>query len=204
MDQYLPIHASDFIIILISFFGAITFHEFAHALTAYFLGDDTAQRAGRLSLNPLVHIDVIGLLCLFIFHIGWAKPVPMNVYNFKYPKLYGLLTAFAGPISNFMLALFSLYMLKYMPLHYFSGTVKSFISVFFQTSVQLNVMLGLFNLIPIPPLDGGHLINLFIPEKYQATYYRLMPIFIIILLIAISLPGSQEFLSEHWPVLLIF
>jgi Zn-dependent protease len=194
MDQYLPIHTSDFIIIMLSFLGAITIHECAHAFIAYYFGDDTAARAGRLSLNPLVHIDIIGLLCLFIFHIGWAKPVPINVYNFKYPKFYGLLTAFAGPISNLMFALFSLYMLKYLPIGYFSSAIQSYITVFFQTTVQLNIMLGLFNLIPIPPLDGSHIIDLFIPEKYKATYYKMMPLFIILLLVVISLPASQEFL----------
>src|SRR5665647_1598177 len=96
----------------ITFLYGLTFHEFAHALSAFWLGDDTAKNEGRLTLNPLVHIDPIGLISLIIFGIGWAKPVVMNPLHFRYPKFYSVLTALAGPISNFILALFSIYGIK--------------------------------------------------------------------------------------------
>lgn len=168
---------------LIAFFMAITFHEFAHALAAHLLGDDTAERAGRLTLNPFKHIDPFGLLFLFLFRIGWAKPVPMNMDNFKYPRLYAVLSAFAGPFANLLLALVSLYLLKYFPANLLPATGALFFIAFFKNSAQMNVMLGVFNLLPIPPLDGGHLIHALIPEESRMTYYRLMPVFIIVLLI---------------------
>ncbi len=179
---------------LFAFFGAVTFHEFSHALAAYLLGDATAKQAGRLTLNPFKHIDLIGLLCLFLFRIGWAKPVPMNMQNFKHPKLYAVFSAFAGPISNFILALISLYAFKYIPSLINNASIALFLSTLFKISAQLNVMLGIFNFLPIPPLDGGHLIQALIPDSMQASYYRFLPVSIIILLVVIMLPATQHFL----------
>ena len=189
---------------LIAFFGAVTFHEFSHALAAYVLGDETAKQAGRLTLNPLKHIDLIGLICLFLFRIGWAKPVPMNMQNFKHPKLYAVLSAFAGPISNFILALVSLYAFKYIPSLFGNNSFALFFTMLFKVSAQLNVMLGIFNFLPIPPLDGGHLIQALIPESMQATYYRFLPVSIIILLIVIMLPATQNFLVSGMNMVLKF
>jgi Zn-dependent protease len=184
----------EIIAILLAFFFAITFHEFSHALAAYLLGDDTAKRAGRLTLNPLKHIDLLGLLCLFLFRIGWAKPVPMNMYNFKYPRFYALLSALAGPVSNFVVALFALYCIKYIPFTIIESRAALFLSSFLKTSVQLNVMLGVFNLLPIPPLDGGHIIDIFIPAHLRERYYRLLPFSILLLLLILMLKPTQQFL----------
>lgn len=189
---------------LIAFFFAITFHEFSHALASYLLGDDTAKKAGRLSLNPLVHIDPIGLLFLFLFRIGWAKPVPMNVQHFRYPRLFAILSAFAGPISNFLLALISLYFLKYLPFDSMPFSVAQFFSSLFSLSAQLNVMLGVFNFLPIPPLDGGHLLLSLIPDKWRPYAYRLLPFSAIALLLLLMLPQTQYFLLSSMDMTLRF
>jgi Zn-dependent protease len=180
----------------VSFFMAITFHEFSHALVAYLLGDDTAQKAGRLSLNPLVHIDLIGFMFLVLFRIGWAKPVPMNQHNFKYPRMYAIIAALAGPCSNFLLALICLYLTRYAiaPLWTWSVQAATILATFLASCVQMNVMLGIFNTLPIPPLDGSHIINALVPEEYLSSYYRLMPFFIIGLLCIVMLPTTQAFL----------
>lgn len=177
-----------------SFIVAVTFHEFSHAYAAYSFGDDTAQRAGRLTLNPLVHIDPIGLLCIIFFGIGWATPVPMNPKNFKYPRLDAVLAAFAGPMANFFLALLSLYGLKYSTIPLQTTAMAPYIATLFRSSVQMNVMLGVFNMLPIPPLDGSHVIAALIPKDWQTTYYRLMPFSIILLLALLVFPGTQRFL----------
>lgn len=186
----------EIVALLGAFFMAITIHEFSHALVSYLLGDETAKNAGRLTLNPVSHLDPFGLLFLFVFGIGWAKPVPMNMYNFAYPRFYAVLSALAGPLSNFILALVCMYLFKYIPLEFLGTNVASFITLFLKSSIQLNIMLGIFNLLPIPPLDGSHIINIFIPEGWRDKYYRLMPLFIIGLLILLSLKPMQNFLMN--------
>ena len=150
----------------------ITFHEVCHGLVAYSLGDDTAKRAGRLTMNPIKHIDVLGLLMMIIFKFGWAKPVPVNMNNFKNPKRGMAITALAGPVSNFVLAAFVLlvYGLLYGLLD--SGSkAADVISQMFVTTAYLSCALAIFNLIPISPLDGSKVLFAFLPEK---SYYKLM------------------------------
>jgi len=108
---------------ILAFSVVLSVHEASHAAAAYFLGDETAKRMGRLSLNPLVHIDPVGLLALLLFRIGWAKPVMFNHRNFKHPRLYSLLTAYAGPFSNFILTLVVFVCLKVFPFGYVSPVV---------------------------------------------------------------------------------
>lgn len=194
------------IIMFLAFFGAITFHEFSHALAAYWLGDDTAKQAGRLTLNPLVHIDLIGFLCLILFRIGWAKPVPMNMYNFKYPRFYAVLAALAGPFSNLLMALVCLYVGKYAlgSIATLSLSSSSLLATLLISSVRMNVMLGVFNLLPIPPLDGSHIIAAMIPSEWLPRYYRLMPLFIIGLLIIVMLPPTQKFLMHAMSSTILF
>lgn len=149
----------------------ITLHELSHGYTAYLLGDDTAKSRGRLTLNPIKHMDVMGLLMMLVFHVGWAKPVPVNMYKFKNPKRGMALTALAGPMSNLVIAVVFMFFsgLLYIPL-YSSGIGYFFLGML-QLTAYISIGLGLFNLIPIPPLDGSKvLFSLMSDEKY----YKLM------------------------------
>jgi Zn-dependent protease len=153
-------------IILPAFLLVLSVHEAAHAGTAYLLGDTTAKRLGRLSLNPLKHIDPIGLLCLVIFRIGWAKPVIFDHRNFKRPRLYSVLTAYAGPVSNFLLTILIFVFWKFLPLHMFSRGVVLTIKQLCETTAWISVMLGTFNLLPLPPLDGSHILMVTVLRHY--------------------------------------
>ena len=159
-------------------FITLPIHEYAHGWAAVKLGDNTPRYQGRLTLNPLAHIDYLGAACIFLFRFGWAKPVQINQRNFRNPKRDMALTALAGPVSNLILATISLifYNLVYV-LTYNSPTLNSlsnialYITMFFFYIAQINVYLAVFNLIPIPPLDGSRLLSALLPYKY---YYALM------------------------------
>ena len=149
---------------------AIPFHESAHALASHLLGDDTAVRAGRLSMNPMHHFDPLGALCMLVGGVGWAKPVSINPYNYKNPKLGMALSAAAGPASNFLLAWVSMILYK---LCWYSGLGQTLpaLLMFFYYMVAMNLSLGVFNLLPVPPFDGSRIFLLFLPEK---LYFKLM------------------------------
>ena len=147
-------------------------HESCHGLAAWTLGDPTAQRLHRLSLNPLRHIDWIGLLMMFAVGFGWAKPVPVDPRYFKNPKRGMALTALAGPMSNFALALLTLILMRaLMPFLPVADWSLALLAFFFQTS-QLSVGLGVFNLIPIPPLDGSKVLGALLPDRLYAVQLR--------------------------------
>ena len=151
----------------------ITLHELAHGYTAYLLGDDTAKSRGRLTLNPLKHLDVMGFLMMLVFHVGWAKPVPVNMNNFKNPKRGMALTALAGPACNAVMAVVFMFVwgLLYIPLY--ASNVGCFFLNTLQLTVHISVGLGLFNLIPIPPLDGSKvLFSLISDEKYDKLMHH--------------------------------
>ena len=154
-------------------------HEYAHGYAAFRLGDPTAKNLGRLTLNPLKHLDPVGAICMVLFHFGWAKPVPINPRYFKKPKRDFALTALAGPATNLLLAFLSvpLYLLLY---RVFSGVdfptelsfrMAYFTLLFIQLFHLLNRRLAIFNLIPIPPLDGSRILHAVLPER---LYFKLM------------------------------
>jgi len=137
---------------------AITVHEFVHAWSANYLGDPTARYAGRLTLNPIAHLDLVGSIMLVLVGFGWGKPVPINPNNFQNPRLGSALTSIAGPISNLAFALVLGFIYK-LPISY-----GSFWSTIILYAILINLILMIFNLIPIPPLDGSKFFALFFPQ----------------------------------------
>ena len=148
----------------------IPFHESAHALASHLLGDDTAVRAGRLSMNPLRHFDPLGALCMLVGGVGWAKPVSINPYNYKNPKVGMALSAAAGPASNLLLAWVSMILYK---LCWYSGLGDAMpvLTMFLYYMVAMNLSLAVFNLLPVPPFDGSRIALLFLPQR---LYFRAM------------------------------
>ena len=157
----------------------LTIHEYSHGYIAYKLGDDTAKNCGRLTLNPIAHLDPIGAICMVFFHFGWAKPVPIDPRNFKNPKRDFAYTAVAGPISNLLTAIISafIYLCAYAMLikvNYandftlaLAQNTLDFIYIFH----AVNIGIAIFNLIPVPPLDGSRVLNALLPAK---IYFKLM------------------------------
>lgn len=147
---------------------AITFHETAHGYIAYRLGDPTAKNQGRLTLNPIAHLDPIGALMMFVFGFGWAKPVPVNPFYFEGDRTKGMmLVSVAGPLTNLIIS-FAAYFI-YVAGSGFAGI--PFLSIFLSTTVTLNIYLAVFNLIPIPPLDGSKILAGLLPK---ATAYKFL------------------------------
>lgn len=170
---------------------AVTFHEVAHGMVAYRLGDPTAKNAGRLTLNPLAHLDVVGTLVFIVTRmIGWAKPVPVNPLYFKNPRKGMLWVALAGPATNMVLAVLSAIVLRWLfsihlPADSQFGAVLKPVSLMVERSVVLNVGLAVFNVIPIPPLDGGRIMVGILPEKQAISYAGLESYGFLLLLLLI-------------------
>ena len=174
----------------------LTVHETCHGLAAYALGDPTAKSMHRLSLNPLHHIDWFGLFMMLAAGFGWAKPVPVDPRYFKKPKEGMALTALAGPVSNFLLALLLIFISKliylYAPYTVVMGAVFTFC---LYTAAPLSIGLGLFNLIPIPPLDGSKVVAVLLPDRAYGTLMRYER-YGMLLLLALSFLGiSGGFIS---------
>ena len=171
----------------------ITFHEVSHGYVAYRLGDTTAKDAGRLTLNPLKHIDPMGLLMMVVFKFGWAKPVPVNMMRFRSPKRGMALTALAGPVSNLLLAVLFLGIGKVI---YLYAPYSEGMNVFFEwclfTVAPMSVGMGLFNLIPIPPLDGSKVLAMFLPNSAygQLMRYERYGILVLLALSWLGLGGN--------------
>ena len=166
----------------------IPFHEAAHALVSHWLGDDTAVRAGRLSLNPVRHFDLLGALCMLIGGVGWAKPVGIDVRNYKNPKVGMAISAAAGPVSNFLLAWFSMIVYKCVIYSGLGDRIPA-LMLFFYYMVTMNLSLAVFNLIPIPPFDGSRIALLFLPRNlyFKAMRYERQIMLAVLLLVFLGL-----------------
>ena len=156
---------------------ALTIHEYAHGYVAYRLGDDTAKNRGRLSLNPLKHLDPFGAICMILFHFGWAKPVPISPSKFKNPKRGFAITALAGPAINLLMGFITTFFYV-LCANTFKETESVFINTFLINTLlfliyffSINIGLGIFNLIPIPPFDGSRILNVILPKKW---YFKIM------------------------------
>ncbi len=170
---------------------ALTFHEYAHGLAAYAMGDDTAKNAGRLTLDPMKHIDPIGFLMLFIMRFGWAKPVPINENNFRHERLGLFLVSIAGITMNIILALLFQFILFFTAdIIPYSGYVEVMRSI-----VWINIMIASFNLLPIPPLDGSKILYTFLPKKMRFTFYKYESYGSIILIILLITGGISILLN---------
>ncbi len=166
-----------FIILVIPVLSAITFHEVAHGYTAYLFGDPTAKRAGRLTLNPIKHIDPIGMIALFLVKVGWAKPVPVDPSFFYYRRLGLFCVSLAGPFVNFVLACFFAFMFHvifaFKPYSsYFVYSILKPILYICEAGVLINIGFGIFNLRPIPPLDGSNIVISLLPDHMGRAYAR--------------------------------
>jgi Zn-dependent protease len=160
-----------FVILIISLILAITVHEFCHALAADKLGDPTPRRDGRISLNPLKHLDPLGTLMIIFTNFGWGKPVEFDPYNLRHPRKDGAIIAACGPLSNLAMALLCALLVRILPV---TTDFAFYLLLFLYTFGTLNITLAIFNLIPIRPLDGSHIIRAFIPAKSVRGFDQIM------------------------------
>ena len=181
----------------------ITLHELAHGYVAYRLGDDTAKRAGRLTLNPLRHIDIMGLIMMVVLKFGWAKPVPVNMWKFKNPKKGMAITAAAGPIANLLIALVFLFLYGFLfALLHRPGRSLNWLLEMLYITAYLSVALAIFNIIPIPPLDGSKVLFSCISDRSytKLMYYERYGMIILLVLVLLLSRTSLDPLSRaaYW------
>jgi len=191
---------------LIVLFFSVVIHEIAHGSVALYLGDTTARDEGRLSLNPLRHIELFGSILLPLLLLvatagqgpifGWAKPVPINPYNFRDKKWGALKVAIAGPAANFILALFFGLLIRFINL-------PPIILVFFSIIAVYNFMWGIFNLIPIPPLDGSHILFTFLPERFETVKLFLLQYGFFILIFFIFFGLNIVGIAANWLFMIV-
>jgi Zn-dependent protease len=177
-----------FLVVAIS----LSVHEFAHAYVAYIFGDDTAKRQGRLTLSPLKHLDLFGTLAFVLLGFGWARPVPVNRYHFKHPRIASILTTAAGPLSNLLLAIIggviSGIIIKFGLFDNVSFALVKTLSSFLGMFIYMNIVLFVFNLIPLPPLDGYRIIEDLVPTDLRAKMTQYEQYGAVIFLILVLTP----------------
>lgn len=186
----------DFIFRLIAIVVGLVIHEFAHAWTAQLFGDKTAKHAGRVTLNPMAHLDPIGLLMIIFAPFGWARPVPVNTANFKNPRLGMVVVALAGPVSNLILAIiFWLAVKPYVFLTMYGLDIQpGFLPQLFWVCFYVNVALFVFNLIPVFPLDGSRIVSGLLPYRLEVQYRKFDLYGPFILLMIVIIPQTNQWI----------
>ncbi|TKC16884.1 site-2 protease family protein [Robertmurraya kyonggiensis] len=191
LERFLAFPLEQLPYVIITLIIAFTVHEFAHAYVAYRFGDSTAKKQGRLTLNPIQHLDPLGTILLFIAGFGWARPVPVNRFFFKNPRLAGVLVSVAGPISNLLMAC-----LGFIIWYGLVGTglaegMPEYVPNFFDTFIYLNMLLFVFNLLPFPPLDGYRIIEDLVPGNIRPKMTQFEQYGSLIFLILVITPLDQ-------------
>lgn len=180
-------------------FLCLPVHELCHGLAAYKLGDDTAKRMGRLSFNPIAHLDPIGTIMIFLFGIGYAKPVPINPLKFKDYRKGVALTALAGPLSNLVMAFVAAFVSAAVGYFFQTSAAAQLITLLFSLTASINISLAVFNLLPIPPLDGSRILGMILPDRLYEKYFRYERVIMVVLMVLLFtgvLNGPLAFLNN--------
>ncbi|PTX60825.1 Zn-dependent protease [Melghirimyces profundicolus] len=187
MERFLAYPLEQFPYVVVALLAGFAVHEFAHAWTAYRFGDPTAKKEGRVTLNPLAHLDPLGTIAVFLMGFGWAKPVPVNRFYFRHPRLAGVWVTVAGPFSN--LALAFLFTLLFRAWFQFGGsTAVPGMETGLYILVYLNVILFLFNLFPVPPLDGYRILEDLAPARLRPRLRQYEPYGILVFVVLLVTP----------------
>jgi len=189
-----------FVIAFLIFAISITVHEFSHAYSAKLLGDDTAANQGRLTLNPLKHLDPLGTLMIVFTSFGWARPVPVNAMYFKDRKKGTMLTSLAGPVSNLLLGLIFAFPYVYISLKGYdvSSGGLNFLLRLFKQGFEMNILLGIFNMLPVPPLDGSKILSGILPSR---DYFKMLEYENYIVIVFIILMFTGVLGRIIWPII---
>lgn len=191
MEQFLAFSLKDIPYVAITLMIAFTIHEYAHAYVAYRFGDSTAKNQGRLTLNPIRHLDPIGTILIFIAGFGWARPVPVNRFFFKRPRLAGILVSLAGPISNLLLGILGFIIWYGMLGTGLAANLPDYVPEFLDLFIQLNMLLFVFNLLPFPPLDGFRIVEDLVPATIRPKLTGFEQYGALIFLILVITPLDQ-------------
>lgn len=191
MEQFLAFSLREIPYVAVTLMIAFTVHEFAHAYVAYKFGDPTAKNQGRLTLNPMQHLDPIGTILIFIAGFGWARPVPVNRFFFKNPKLAGISVSIAGPISNLVMAVLGFFIWYALAGTGLAASFPAFVADFLNIFIQLNLVLFVFNLLPFPPLDGYRIIEDLAPAHIRPKMTQFEAYGSVIFLILVITPLDQ-------------
>ncbi|MDT2044831.1 site-2 protease family protein [Priestia aryabhattai] len=197
MNQFLAFPLEYIPYVAITLIIAFTLHEFAHAFVAYKFGDETAKKQGRLTLSPLSHLDPLGTILLLVVGFGWAKPVPVNRFFFKNPRLAGVLVSIAGPLSNLLLAFLGV-LGWFLVLRF--GLDTEPIYTFFNLFITINLVLFLFNLLPFPPLDGYRIIEDLVPNTVRAKMTQYESWGILLFLVLIITPLDRYIIAPIYDI----
>lgn len=195
IERFLAYSLEELPYVIVSLLIAFTVHEFSHAYVAYKFGDPTAKNEGRVTLNPIQHLDPIGTLLILIAGFGWARPVPVNRFHFKNPKLAGVLVSFAGPFSNLIVAILGFLIFYGLLASGVGPDLPFFVEPFLSILINLNILLFVFNLIPLPPLDGYRIVQDLVSADLRAKMTQYEQYGSLIFLILIITPLSRYTIS---------